>query len=133
MYNFKQGVCSFVGDWKILKLKGFKYYNHTRIVYMYEGINEEHKYSNIHIKKYRGIVSVSQLTGCLYQILTFIRDELDGVIPYKLYINKEKGIISCGYGVTYEFETIFLEEGLDVIYQMFLDGDITHNPELSLQ
>lgn len=133
MTDCRNGVCSFVGDWKTLKHKGFKYYRKDSIVYLFEGLNGEHPYSNINIKKVAGIVSVSQLTGCLHQVLTFIRDELDGCVPNKLYINKEKGIISQVDLFPYDYKLIFMEEGLDVIYQMFLEGEIVYNPRLSLR
>ncbi len=130
--DFNNGLCSFVGDWKTLKHKGFKYYNHNSIVYMYHGINNEHQYSSMHIRKSLGIVSFNQLTGCLYQVLTFIRDELEGKTPRKLYIQKDKSRVSLDNNFPFDYQLIFVEEGLDVLYRLFLDGDIVHNPDLYL-
>ena len=129
MTDFKNGVCKFVGDWKSLKHKGFSYTNYGRILYVYQGLHGEYKYSSTVIRKEWSIVQVSDLTGCLLQVFEFITQSCSGIIPDKLYIDRVADTITTtGETCPYHLNG----RGIDVLYRMYLDGDIIHAPHLSV-
>lgn len=132
-YKFNNGVCCFVGDWENLKSLGFRYVKHDRIAYFYEGLSQEFKYSNTVIHKSKGIVQTSKLTRCLYHVFEFITEDLDGIVPESLYIDFEKGIISKHYKLHKYSPPIYLKgEGIEVLYRMYLEGSIVHDPEIKI-
>ena len=131
-YKLNEGVCKFVGDWKSLKSRGFKYYCSTKVAYFYEGINGESQHCATFICKAGGFVRTNHLTGCLYHVFEFIKNEIDGRIPTKLYIDFEKGIISTDNELKDYCTAAYLEDGLDVLYEMYLAGEIIHDPTLKV-
>ncbi|AUR87577.1 hypothetical protein NVP1101O_166 [Vibrio phage 1.101.O._10N.261.45.C6] len=148
MCNFKNGICKFIGDWKTLKSLGFRYNRFNSVIYFYEGTEGQHKYSSTHIQKVGGILHLNQLTGCAYQLLEFIKNDLKGAIPQLIYVDmfhekfytedpsaKSPEEMYDNLELFRNMKIVCIDPcltGLDVLYGMYLEGNIVHEPKFKL-
>ncbi|BAV80983.1 hypothetical protein [Vibrio phage RYC] len=128
-FDFDDGRCKFVGDWKTLKGRGFRYVRHYGITYFYEGIDGDHKYCGVHINKAGGRVSSNQLSEYLYHVFEFITNNLDGEVPEVLYIEESRNYLDIKPIEGIYCPAIYVElVALGTLYEMYLSGEIVHTP-----